>query len=237
MVDPEISIVMPAYMAQETVRPAVIDLVTVLEVINLEYEIIVVIDGNVDKSKEELEKLSHPRVKILELSSNMGKGCALRLGINSANGSRYIGFVDADLDISPKALSDAFGHLESCLDTSLVVGSKLHPESIIEYPYIRRVQSYIFANLVNLIFRFGINDTQTGLKLGRSKIMKEASSATLMNGFAYDLELLMRAKKLGGRFTAIPIELQYRFESTISPRKYLETFWDVIRVIGLSLWR
>jgi hypothetical protein len=67
--------------------------------------------------------------------------------------------------------------------------------------------------------------------------MKDASSATLMNGFAYDLELLMRAKRLGGRFTAIPIELQYRFESTISPRKYLETIWDVIRVIRLSLWK
>ena len=237
MSEPEISIVIPSYRAENTISEAIKKLIEVLEGIGCDYEVIVVEDGIVDQTKQKLEELSVDKLRVIQIPKNIGKGSALRLGISKSSGSKYIGYVDADLDISPSSLAIAFRNLEANNSTSLVLGSKLHKESQVEYPFFRSIQSRFFAFFVDKVFKFQVNDTQTGLKLGRSSIMKIASSQTEMDGFAFDLELLLRLKRLGGQFDVVPVKLNYKFGSTISPQKYLETIRDVLMVIRISLRR
>jgi glycosyltransferase involved in cell wall biosynthesis len=235
MSHPEISIVIPSYKAESTIKDAIKKLREVLDSIGCDYEVIVVEDGIVDKTKQKLEELSFEKLRLIQIPKNLGKGNALRLGISKSSGSKYIGYVDADLDISPDSLAIAFQNLETNESISLVLGSKLHKESQIEYPFFRNIQSRFFAFLVDKVFEFRVNDTQTGLKLGRSAVMKIAASQTEMDGFAFDLELLLRLKRLGGQFDVVPVKLNYKFGSTISPQKYLETIRDVLMVVKISL--
>ena len=225
----------PSYKAESTIKDAIKNLREVLDSIGCDYEVIVVEDGIVDKTKQKLEELSFEKLRLIQIPKNLGKGNALRLGISKSSGSKYIGYVDADLDISPDSLAIAFQNLETNKSISLVIGSKLHRESQIEYPFFRNIQSRLFAFLVDKVFEFRVNDTQTGLKLGRSAVMKIAASQTEMDGFAFDLELLLRLKRLGGQFDVVPVKLNYKFGSTISPRKYLETIRDVLMVVKISL--
>ena len=225
----------PSYKAESTIKDAIKKLIEVLDSIGCDYEVIVVEDGIVDKTKQKLEELSFEKLRLIQIPKNLGKGNALRLGISKSSGSKYIGYVDADLDISPDSLAIAFQNLETNKSISLVIGSKLHRESQIEYPFFRNIQSRLFAFLVDKVFEFRVNDTQTGLKLGRSAVMKIAASQTEMDGFAFDLELLLRLKRLGGQFDVVPVKLNYKFGSTISPRKYLETIRDVLMVVKISL--
>jgi len=227
--------VIPSYKAESTIKDAIKKLIEVLDSIGCDYEVIVVEDGIVDKTKQKLEELSFEKLRLIQIPKNLGKGNALRLGISKSSGSKYIGYVDADLDISPDSLAIAFQNLETNKSISLVIGSKLHRESQIEYPFFRNIQSRLFAFLVDKVFEFRVNDTQTGLKLGRSAVMKIAASQTEMDGFAFDLELLLRLKRLGGQFDVVPVKLNYKFGSTISPRKYLETIRDVLMVVKISL--
>jgi len=227
--------VIPSYKAESTIKDAIKNLREVLDSIGCDYEVIVVEDGIVDKTKQKLEELSFEKLRLIQIPKNLGKGNALRLGISKSSGSKYIGYVDADLDISPDSLAIAFQNLETNKSISLVIGSKLHRESQIEYPFFRNIQSRLFAFLVDKVFEFRVNDTQTGLKLGRSAVMKIAASQTEMDGFAFDLELLLRLKRLGGQFDVVPVKLNYKFGSTISPRKYLETIRDVLMVVKISL--
>ena len=225
----------PSYKAENTIKDAIMKLREVLENIGCDYEVIVVEDGIVDKTKQKLEELSFQKLQLIQIPKNLGKGNALRLGISKSRGSKYVGYVDADLDISPDSLAIAFQNLETNNSISLVLGSKLHRESQVEYPFFRNIQSRFFAFIVDKVFKFRVNDTQTGLKLGRSSILKIASSQTEMDGFAFDLELLLRLKRLGAQFDVVPVKLNYKFGSTISPQKYMETIWDVLMVIRIAL--
>ena len=225
----------PSYKAESTIKDAIKKLSEVLDSIGCDYEVIVVEDGIVDETKQKLEELSFENLRLIQIPKNLGKGNALRLGISKSRGSKYIGYVDADLDISPDSLAIAFQNLETNKSISLVLGSKLHRESQVEYPFFRNIQSRFFAFLVDKVFKFRVNDTQTGLKLGRSAVMKIAASQTEMDGFSFDIELLLRLKRLGEQFDVVPVKLNYKFGSTISPQKYLETIWDVLMVIKISL--
>ena len=234
MSDLECSIVIPAFRAEDTILPVLNKLVPLLASLDRSFEVIVVVDGSVDATAETIKKVYGSQVEVLEILKNSGKGNALRVGIQAAKAKKYIGFIDADLDISPSALVTAWKKLETIHDISLVVGSKLHKESEVQYPFFRRIQSVLFAKFIDIIFEFGINDTQTGLKLGRAEIVKQASRETQSSGFAFDLEFLLRAKKLGAKFNAVPVEVNYQFTSTISLVKYIQTFMEVFKILKLS---
>ncbi len=235
MQPPHISIIMPSYMAEKTISDALAGLHTALSSQIYDYEVIVVIDGFVDDTRIVVQKRNDSQVKIIEHPKNLGKGQALRTGIASATATKYIGYVDSDLDISPLALLDAIRLLDNDLKIDLVVGSKLHKDSQVTYPILRKVQSQIFAKTIDFFFNFGISDTQSGLKLGRATLVKESAKATSTDGFAFDLEFLLRANRLGGRFAQVPIDLNYQFSTTISARKYFQTIREVFSILAISL--
>ena len=230
----EISIIMPSYKAADTISAALSELCVVLTEQNYSFEVIVVIDGLVDETRSVVEALKNKNTRVIEHPINFGKGHALRTGIGRATASKYIGYVDSDSDISPWALLDALDILDRQRDVDLVVGSKLHNDSEVSYPLFRKMQSQIFAKLIQFLFNFNIDDTQSGLKLGRAELVKKAALITATDGFAFDLEFLMRANRMGGTFATVPIKLNYQFGSTISVRKYFETIRDVISILALS---
>ena len=93
-----------------------------------------------------------------------------------------------------------------------MIGSKRHPESHVHYPRSRRVGSWLYQQLVRLLFRLDVRDTQVGLKVFRREVAEEVLPLLLVKQFAFDLEFLAVARALGyGRIREQPVRLEYRF--------------------------
>ena len=97
-------------------------------------------------------------------------------------------------------------------DLDFAIGSKRHPDSLVDYPRSRRVCSWLYQQLVRLLFRLDVRDTQVGLKVFRREVAEQVLPLLLVKRFAFDLELLAVARALGfDRIEELPVRLDYRF--------------------------
>ena len=210
-VEPTLSVIVPVYdqagVIAENVR-------TIRERIAAGYdepfEVIVVSDGSVDGTAERMIESELPGVKVLYYDRNLGKGYAVKTGAREARG-RWVAFIDCDLDLDPAALP---GYVETAQRDGLdfAIGSKRHPESNVHYPRSRVVTSWMYQQLVRLLFRLDVRDTQVGLKVFRREVAREVVPLLLVKRFAFDIELLAVARAFGfDRIREMPITLDYRF--------------------------
>ena len=225
----ELSVLVPAYREGPRIHDNLIRLTTELDQLGVDYEVVVISDGNTDATAAEALRVGSPRIRIIQYADNMGKGYALRVGVKQASGA-LVTFIDADMELHPREIRN-FRQLLREKNLDIVVGSKRHPASTVSYPVFRRLQSSLYQLLIRILFRLDIKDTQTGLKLFRHEVLAEAMPLLAVKQFAFDLELLVVARMLGYRRVAeAPIELQYRFASTIDPRAVYRILWDTAAI-------
>ena len=174
------------------------------------FEIIVVSDGSVDGTAERVIEREIADVRVLYYDRNLGKGYAVKTGARDSRG-RWVGYVDADLDLDPAALPRYLDVAErEGLD--FAIGSKRHPDSKVIYPRSRVVASWMYQQVVRVLFQLDVRDTQVGLKLFRREVAKEVVPLLLVKRYAFDVELLAVSRALGyGRIKEMPITLDYRF--------------------------
>ncbi len=207
-------------------------LVGVLDGSGATYEVIAVSDGSTDGSETSIEEFDDNLVKRVVLKTNNGKGEALRVGLAKGRG-RYLGFIDADGDVSPEQI-EPFVSLMKLYDPDIVLGSKRHPMSRVDYPFLRRAYSWGFQQLIRGLFRLKVKDTQTGIKLIRRDVLSNVLPLMVERRFAFDLELFVVARHLGySRFFEAPVTIRRRFTSTISVKAVWTMFVDTIAIF----WR
>jgi glycosyltransferase involved in cell wall biosynthesis len=104
---PIISIVCPLYNEQHMVSVFIDEVTSVLDEINLVYELICVNDGSDDHTLNELitKKNNHPSMRIINLSRNFGKEAALTAGLDASTGEVVIP-IDADLQHPPELIKE-----------------------------------------------------------------------------------------------------------------------------------
>ena len=211
----DVSIVVPYYNAGARLRRTVEHMVRVLDASGMTFEIITVSDGSTDGSPLTLEGFPDSVVRRVRFATNVGKGHALRAGLGMGQG-RYLGFIDADGDISPEFLAP-FVSLMRTQEPDIIIGSKRHPESSVHYPPLRRLYSWGYQHLIHLLFRLDVKDTQVGIKLVDRKVIADVLPMLRESRFALDLELLVLAHHLGyTRLVEAPVRIEERFGSTIS---------------------
>ena len=225
----KLSVVIPAF-AQETAIGA--DLVRVqekIEEISDEYEILVVVDGDVDKTAERARAVAGPRTRIDVIHENRGKGYAVRHGVAQTDGS-IVGFIDAGGDIDAAGIETAAALVDSGV-ADLAVGSKRHPRSHVEYPLARRVYSRGYQLLCRILFNLNVRDTQVGIKFMTREVADRVFPALRTDGFAFDIELLALAQRRGfTRIEECPVAVDLRFPSTIGTGTVFDMLWDALRV-------
>ncbi len=208
-----VSIIVPVYKKEATIVADIENIYQALKQSRWEFEIIVVIDGFVDKSFENAKKLKYPEVSVIGYEHNRGKGYAVRYGMAKASG-KFIAFIDSGMDINPNGISLILEHME-WYKADIIVGSKRHPASKVKYSALRRVYSFCYQVLVFLLFRLKIRDTQVGLKVFRREVLERVLPRLVVKAFAFDVELLSVAYRLG--FTKIyeaPVEVSLDFSSS-----------------------
>jgi glycosyltransferase involved in cell wall biosynthesis len=225
----KLSVVVPAYKEGPRIYRNLKRLLAELDLIGQEYEVILVSDGNTDDTVTEANRVGSDRVRVLAYTVNMGKGFALKYGVQQARGD-LVTFIDADMELDPSAIRTFMTILQS-KSVDVVIGSKLHPDSQVHYPAFRRLQSLGYRALVRLLFSLTVRDTQTGLKLFRRQVLQDVVPLLAVKRFAFDLELLVVAHHLGyRRIDEAPVRLDYKFESTITPRAVFAILWDTAAI-------
>jgi glycosyltransferase involved in cell wall biosynthesis len=211
----DVSIVVPYYNPGGRLRSTVEHMVRVMDESGMSFEIITVSDGSTDGSPFTLAGFPETVVRRMEFETNAGKGYALRAGLGQGRG-RYLGFIDADGDISPEFLAP-FVTIMRTEEPDIIIGSKRHPSSVVHYPPLRRLYSWGYQHLIHLLFRLKVKDTQVGIKLVDRRVIADVLPLLRESRFALDLELLVLAHRLGyTKIVEAPVRIDERFGSTIS---------------------
>jgi glycosyltransferase involved in cell wall biosynthesis len=217
-----LSVVIPAYKQQETIVRDIKNISKTLEKLGYKYEILIVVDGIVDKTFDKAQKLSSTKIKIYSYKENNGKGYAVKYGMLKAKGN-IIGFLDAGMDINPSGLRMLLGHME-WYNADIIVGSKMHPVSQVNYPFYRKILTWGYRLLTATLFGFKVKDTQVGLKFFKKEVVQDVLPRLVVKKFAFDIEILAVAHALGyNRIYEAPVEIKFK-NGTINSTN----FWKII---------
>jgi glycosyltransferase involved in cell wall biosynthesis len=225
----ELSVVVPAYREGPRIYDNLAHLVRELDTLSVAFEVIVVSDGNTDRTVSEARRLGSPAIRVFHYPMNIGKGFALSFGVTQSTGT-LVTFIDADMELDPANIK-TFIKLMEHSQCDAVIGSKRHPQSRVSYPPFRRVQSAMYQLIVRLLFGLDVRDTQTGLKLFRRAVLEQSLPLLAIKRFAFDLELLVVARHVGfGKICEAPIVLNYKFESTVNLWSAFRVLWDTAAI-------
>ena len=190
----ELNVIIPAYNEEDRIYHTLEYTVKQLSSFTSSFHIYCVNDGSEDHTGDEIQRFASQSscVTRIDNDGNQGKGYALRHGVISCGPSEYIAFLDADLDIDPIQLKK---YLEIMKGTGcdVVIGSKMHKDSEVDYPTRRRILSYGYYFIVRILFHLHVHDTQTGIKLFRYECIKKVMPKILVKRFAYDIEVRKRS--------------------------------------------
>lgn len=226
----ELSLVIPAYNEQDLISSTLDKLGLFLESCCPEFEILVVDDGSLDKTREIVQKYSmdHPHVRLLAQPANQGKGCAIQRGVFESRG-KYIIFTDADLPYDLEAIHSILASLGG--DYDLAIGSRhLDGSEVRDIPVLRYIAGQVFSFLVGILMFPGIHDTQCGFKGFRAEAANEIFKRLTIKKFGFDVEVLYIARKLKYSILLIPVKMTgFRYDSRIkvlrdSGRMFLDLF-------------
>lgn len=200
-----ISVVIPAYNEEARIERCLRETHETMVAMGAAFEVILVDDGSYDEtlSLARLAAEDLDNVRVIGYQQNLGKGYALVKGAMEADGDLVL-FVDADLEVHPRQVGLLYAALIG-LDADVVIGSKLHPSSTISYPLKRRILSAGYYLIVWMLFRLPVRDTQTGLKLYKTEVLRRVAGRILVKGFAFDLEALANARRLGYKVAEAPV--------------------------------
>ncbi len=206
------------------------------------FEILAVDDGSPDGTWEalrEFEARSGERpLKLLRHPVNMGKGMAVRTGVEAARG-RFVYFTDADLTYPLDSLDSLTRALKEGAD--MAIGCRTHPDSryLVSpafFPILFR--RHLLGRLFNLLVRAlvvpGVHDTQAGIKGFRKASAKRIFAMGRLNRFSFDVELLFLARKWGLTIREVPVLFIYGKEpSTV---RFVQDSLRMIRDMLLIRW-
>lgn len=226
-----ISVIMPAFNEAEVIKKNVLETINTFKSFGDDFEIIIIDDGSSDNTWQEINDLAnkYPQVKVTRNMQNYGKGRALKKGFRQASGD-YVVFLDSDIDLHPAQIETFFDILK--LDNAdIVIGSKRHPNSVLNYPWSRKIVSNVYFFFIKIMFGLPIKDTQTGLKLFKYEVLKKIFPKIVVKAFAFDLEILANAHRLGYKIAEAPVHIDSKREfGRIGIADIFETLVDTLAI-------
>ena len=201
----KISVIIPCFNEEKTI-------LEILKKVNLEkssldLEIIVSDDGSNDNTIDLLKQNLNLYDKLIENKVNLGKGAALKKGIEESSGELIL-FQDADLEYDPK---DYKKLIQPFLfnNADVVYGSRFQGSAAHRLIYFsHRVANFILTTLVNLFTNINFSDVETGYKVFRRSIIDKMILKE--NSFGVEIELTMKIAKLKAKIFEVGISYNGR---------------------------
>ncbi len=195
---PELSIIIPAFNEASRLPPTLDAIRQYVLRAGGSAEVVVVDDGSTDGTASVAVGMTSDAVpvRVLVNDTNRGKGHSVRRGVMETRGA-WVLMVDADLSTPMEELSKLWAAADR--GAHICIGSRDQADSVLDPPqtWLRRVTSRAFRELRRRVVLPELYDTQCGFKLFRGEVAREVFPAVTTPGFAFDVEVLYRARRLG----------------------------------------
>jgi dolichyl-phosphate beta-glucosyltransferase len=170
------------------------------------FEVIVVDDGSRDATAAVTREVAarDRRVRVVSLEANRGKGMAVRRGVLEATGE-WILFSDADLSTPIEEVETLAARLREGFDVAIGSRSLRGARVDVRQPWYREAMGKIFNRIVRLLAVRGFIDTQCGFKCFRREAARAIFERARIDRFAFDVEAIVIAGRLGLRVAEVPI--------------------------------
>jgi dolichyl-phosphate beta-glucosyltransferase len=170
-------------------------------------QIVYVNDGSIDGCFETMKaELVADNVKFVENPRNLGKGGAVRTGVQAADG-KYVLFTDFDVPVSPETFNGILNQISGKEHTAVIGVRKKTSEVENSENRIRKYLSWGFQSFLKWVIGIQVSDSQCGFKIFDNKSGKQIFSLLKTNGFAFDVEMLLLAKKLNVKVEEYPVTI------------------------------
>ncbi|MCM8797745.1 MAG: glycosyltransferase [Candidatus Omnitrophica bacterium] len=227
----KVSILIPTYNEEGIIGRAIEEIRNVMP----NSEIIVVDDGSMDQTVREARRFERGKVKVIPLT-HRGKGSAIKKAIEIASGEVMVQ-IDADLQFPPKYISRL---IEPILEerADIVFGSRYLKSSHIEegsVSLVKRIASYVVALSVSVICRRRLTDVFAGFKAWKTKAIRDIDFQE--EGFAYEVEIAIKAHRLGYAVVEVPTDYRKRTTGISKIKFFVHAFEIPFRLLCLLLFK
>jgi glycosyltransferase involved in cell wall biosynthesis len=239
MADVDLSVVVPAYNEAQRIEPTLLKLHRYLSTATLSYEILVVLDGPTDSTREVLNRMQEKiaRLQIVDRQVNRGKGFTVKEGMLKAKGALRL-FTDADnsTDITH------FEKMKPLFDQGcdLVIASRNAKDApgarqAVQQAWYKQIVGRLGNLVVQGVAVPGIWDTQCGFKAFRAEAARRIFSQTTIEGWGFDIEVLALARACGYKIGIVAAHWVNDDRSHVGSLDYLsvllDTFWIRYRLL------
>lgn len=202
-----LSVVIPAFNEEPRIPRTLKEISTYLRASFREYEIIVVDDGSSDGTASVVKGLCRelPRITLISYPANAGKGFATKKGVLSSSGGLVL-TCDADMSTPIREYERLVPFIRDHCDIAIGSRGLKESELVVRQPWYRELMGKTFNLFVRALVFGGIRDTQCGFKLFRGDVARRLFKDSIINGFAFDVEILFLARRSGYKVQEVPIQ-------------------------------
>lgn len=228
--DHDLTVIIPAYNEERRLPASLAELRAYLDDWGLDYRVLVSDDGSQDRTAV-LAGRYGTRFSAISLPRHGGKGMAVRTAMLQATG-QVLAFSDADLPYDLSSLRQGYDSIRGG-QCQVVFGSRALRESASSVPrrWWRRLASHVFRAIARRLVSEEVRDTQCGLKLFSRRAAQEIFSRAVIDGFAFDAEVVWLTQHLRLPFQQIAVRLVHEHESSLhTTRHAIPMFLEVLRV-------
>ena len=208
-------LVIPCYYESKRLPRFLLKLCELVECSNFSIAIQLVDDGSSQDEQKALSDLSqklNPQYPFLRepllLEKNLGKGGAVRTAWRKGGNANILAFVDADGAASAEETIRFLGIIEeSATQNGVFIASRDSGAGRdLQRKFSRKIVAKIFNQLIRIRYNIHLSDTQCGLKAIPKEFFQSAKGNMVQDGYAFDLEILLTAKRHGLEVASIPID-------------------------------
>lgn len=226
----ELTVIVPCY--NEAIRLKKI-CGLIQENLGRKWEWLFINDGSTDETPGIIEsfcRLEPERIKLKSNAQNRGKGHAVRNGILAACG-KLVGYVDADLSVSPLLFEKYLGDEEVRAGRRMIAGIRVKThDGRVERLLYRHIMGRIFQTYVSNATDLATYDSQCGFKLLAREPARVIAKLMKIDGFAFDVELILIAHHMGIHIDEVMIPWKEMGHSKVHMRHIVQMALDVLKI-------
>jgi dolichyl-phosphate beta-glucosyltransferase len=230
--DISISVVIPAFNEEKRIDVPVEELFRYLNSRFNQWEVIYSDDGSTDGTVDRLLSIQkrHPGMKIIRAEKNGGKGSAVKNGMKAAIGDVVL-FSDTDFSTPIQETETLLNYLQNGYDVAIGSRGLANSKVEIRQAWPRELMGKVFNRILKMLLPLKFMDTQCGFKLFSRKAVDLIVPRMHINGFAFDVEMLIISEVNKLAVIEVPVVWRNILDSRVHPiRNSLEMLRDVIKI-------
>ena len=223
-----VSVIIPVYNEANTVGGVISDTISIMETLNLPYEVLVIDDGSTDSTGL---IVSQYKVTLISNDKNYGKGYSLRKAIQHTHGEIIV-TLDSDGEHKPKEIPDLLHPVLNGVD--LVIGSRFMGNHKEQTTKLKQIGNSLFNITIRTLTGKQITDSQTGFRAIKREVIDALNLES--NGYDIDAEITVKSLRQGFTVKELPVTVDRREYGASKIRVLSDGIKILKAILNASFW-